>query len=107
MDPVRGKIRTIHADLRRAIRGLGRVKVGAIKTLVYFSDRTHFCTVHLHKDHLRVELLSARPIRHARVERTVRLGRGRHVNVVRLTARDRIDRALAGWLREAYELSGR
>lgn len=98
-------MRKVHADLRQAVAGLGRVR--AVRTLVYFSPAGHFCSVHLHKDHLRVEILSSRPIRDARVERTIRLGRGRHVNVLRLSPRDRIDRALAGWLREAYELSAR
>ena len=94
----------IHDDLRKAIRGLGRVRAGAVRTLVYFSDRAHFCSVHLRRGHVLLEFVSKRPIRHRRIERTIRLGPGRYVNIARLDGRSAIDRTLAGWLREAYEL---
>ena len=102
-----GKLQRIHTDLRRAIGRLGHVRVGAVKTLVYFSNAGHFASVHLRRGYVLLEFLSDRPVRDARIERSIPLGRSRYVNIVRLRDRRHVDRALAGWLSKAYELGSR
>ena len=102
-------VRAVYARLIEALRDVGPVVEDAKKTCVHLlpdAGASAFAGVHPRKSGILLNLRTAAPISSPRVRKTEQLSRHRFFNEVLVELPGEVDAELAGWMREAYELSG-
>ena len=102
-------VRGVYARLVDALREVGPVVEEAKKTCVHLlpaADASAFAGVHPRKAGILLNLRTAAPISSPRVRKTEQLSRHRFFNEILVESPDQVDAELAGWVREAYALSG-
>ncbi|GAA3273031.1 hypothetical protein Dvina_46840 [Dactylosporangium vinaceum] len=88
------------------LEALGPVHEDAVKVGVFLKRERKLAEIRPMARALSVELYLPRPVDDERVARHYEVGRGRFVNVVRLTGAGQVDERLRGWLTEAFEDAG-
>jgi hypothetical protein len=101
-------VRAVYARIVEAGRGAGTVVEDAKKSCVHLAadaEAPAFAGVHPRKTGVLLNLRTAAPISSPRVRKTEQLSRHRFFNEILVESPGEVDAELAGWLREAYELS--
>ena len=102
-------VEAIYVRIIEAARGLGPLFEDAKKTCVHLAadaEAGAFAGIHPRKTGILLNLRTAAPISSPRVRKTEQLSRHRFFNEILVESPGEVDAELAGWLREAYELSG-
>ena len=101
-------VRAAYTRVVEAARSAGPVFEDAKKTCVHLApaaDASAFAGVHPRKTGVLLNLRTSAPISSARVRKTEQISRNRFFNEILVESPDQVDAELAGWMREAYELS--
>jgi hypothetical protein len=85
---------------------LGPIHEDAVKVGVFLKRDRKLAEIRPMARALSVELYLSRPVDDERVTRHYEIGRGRFVNVIRLTAAGQVDEHLRAWLTEAFDDAG-
>jgi hypothetical protein len=101
------EVRATYERLLDAARTFGPVTEEAKKTSIHLVRDTAFAGVATRRSSLILTLKSARDIRSPRIEKRDQASANRWHVEVRLQKPTDVDRQLTGWLKAAYELSGR
>lgn len=102
-------VEVIYVRIIEAMRGFGPLVEDAKKTCVHLAaddEAPAFAGVHPRKAGILLNLRTAAPISSPRVRKVEQLSRHRFFNEILVESPDEVDAELAGWMREAYALSG-
>jgi len=99
-------IRRIYDAIVRTARAFGPFEEEPKKTSIHLARRAAFAGVATRKDALVLTLKSAHDIADARVQKREQVSANRWHLEIRLREPKDVDRQLAEWLRDAYELAG-
>lgn len=99
-------LRAVYERLLVTARTNGPVVEEAKKTSIHLLRRTAFAGVAVRRSSIILTLKSQTDIPHRRIIRRVQVSANRWHLEVRLEAETQVDRQLARWLRDAYDLAG-
>lgn len=102
-DPI---VKSIYEQIMKETRKFGTVIEEPKKTSIHLVNKSAFAGVVTRKTALILNIKSAAPIEHTRVNKSERLSANRFHQEVKLTSPDEVDSVLVGWLREAFQISG-
>jgi hypothetical protein len=102
-DPI---VSSIYDALLKSARRLGSVKEEAKKTSIHLVRRTAFAGVATRKSFVVLTVKSANDVKSPRISKHEQVSTGRWHLEIRLTSPDDVDKQVAGWLKDAYQLSG-
>ena len=109
-DHLRGKppaVQKAFAALVSQLRGLGPIRVDAVKSTIHLFSTFGFGGLTVKRDHVRVTFLSDTPIVSDRIVFRERLGPHRMAYAVLVDSPRDIDAQLLEWLTKAYHLQAR
>ena len=98
-------VREIYTAVVSAAEQFGPVVEDPKKTSIHLANRTAFAGVATRRDFLILTIKSKRDIKSDRIVKREQASPNRWHLEIKLSSPDEIDRELAGWLREAYDLS--
>ena len=99
-------VKSIYDRILKESRKFGAVTEEPKKTSIHLVNKTAFAGVTTRKNALILNIKSAAPIKHARVAKSEQLSASRFHQAVKLNSPDEVDSVLAGWLKDAYAISG-
>lgn len=99
-------VKATYAAVLKAARRLGPFAEDPKKTSIHLNRKSAFAGVSTRKEALLLTLKAGKDIKSPRVEKREQHSAGRWYVVVRLESPAEVDKQLAGWLAESYELSG-
>lgn len=100
-------VRRIYERLLARCEKFGPYEIEPKKTSVHLVRNTAFAGVHPRKAWLDLTIRTAAPLAGSRLRKNEQVSKNRWHGDVRLFSPDDVDRELAGWLRDAYELAAR
>lgn len=91
----------------RIVADIGPVKVESLPCCIHFVSSYTFGAVWAMKDGIRIDFRVDHPIRSRRFWKTLRISANRYMYYLDAKNNKEIDRALIGWMKEAYSLHDR
>jgi hypothetical protein len=98
------KVVALFRGFERLVRRCGRVTLCPVKTRVGFKARMTFAAVSLKKRWLDAHVCLARRLANPRFTRIESLSPRNHVHCFRIHSLNELDKEVAGWLRQAYQV---
>jgi len=99
-------VKSIYERILKESRKFGAVIEEPKKTSIHLVNKSAFAGVATRKNALILNIKSAAPIKHARIVKSEQLSASRFHQEVKLTSPEEVDSVLAGWLKDAYAISG-
>lgn len=99
-------VKRLFESLRRRVTSLGRVKVGSVRTEIFFQNRFHFAACQVRARHLVLFFAVPRLLKSPRFKTHIQVGRGKFLYTARIASPGDVDGELVGLLREAHHNAG-
>ena len=97
----------IYKQVLKSLRQFGPIIEDPKKTSIHLVNSTAAAGVATRKEHLILTLKSDRKLTSPRIHKSEQVSAKRFHHEVKLTSPSDVDDELAGWLKEAYELSAK
>ncbi len=91
-------------SLLKEMKKLNGISVEEKEAYIHVRSKGVFLGIHPRKDYLILQIVSAAPIKSARVVKTDQVSKTRFHNHVRLSDPKQVDSELLGWLKESHKL---
>ena len=100
------EVKGTYAEILKAAKKLGPVHEEPRKTSIHLVRKTAFAGVATRKTALILTLKSASGRKSTRIQKQEQVSAHRWHLEIRLETPDQVDRELAGWMKDAYDLAG-
>ena len=99
-------VQAVYARVLEVVRLLGTIEEDPKKTSIHLVRSSALAGVETRKGYLLLNLKTPYPIRSPRAVKAEQLSAHRYHTKVKLTSPTEVDEELAGWLKDAYDISG-
>lgn len=96
------QVRRLFQALKKRVASLGRVRIGSVRTEIYFQNRFHFAACQVKARHIVLFFPVGRELDARRYGKPMQIGRNKFLYTVRLAAPGDVDEQLVSLLRQAH-----
>ena len=107
LDHLTGKepvVSTMYGKLIKELMKFGPLRIEPKKTSIHLCNRFGFAGVYTRKDYINLEIHLSHKVSGKNVTKVEQASANRYHHTIKLTSPKEIDKALLGWLKEAYIL---
>lgn len=101
---IAGELKSTYDSLLKEMKKLNGITVEEKESYIHIRSKGVFLGIHPRKEYLILQIVSAAPIKSARVVKTDQVSKTRFHNHIRLSDPKQIDSELTGWLKESHKL---